>query len=92
MQELAKSDGNEVDYLGGRLRSLSQSFVGPLAEAAPERVSLDRVFLGADTVTAEVGSCEADHAKTRLMKLIACRGNLVYVLADSSQLGCLALP
>ena len=40
MQELADSEGIEVDCLGGRLRSLSQSFVGPLAEAALERMSL----------------------------------------------------
>jgi hypothetical protein len=29
MQELAESEGIEVDCLGGRLRSVSQSFVGP---------------------------------------------------------------
>ena len=56
MQELAESEGIEVDCLGGRLRSLSQSFVGPLAEAALERMSFDRVFLGADAVTADDGS------------------------------------
>lgn len=39
MQELADSEGIEADCLGGRLRSLSQSFVGPLAEAALERMS-----------------------------------------------------
>ncbi|GAA1253727.1 hypothetical protein GCM10009589_00770 [Arthrobacter pascens] len=64
MQELADSEGIDVDCLGGRLRSLSQSFVGPLAEAALERMSFDRVFLGADAVTAEDGICEANHAQT----------------------------
>jgi DeoR/GlpR family transcriptional regulator of sugar metabolism len=44
MQELAESDGIEVDCLDGRLRSLSQSFVGPLAEAALERMSFDRCY------------------------------------------------
>ncbi|MGF9648738.1 DeoR/GlpR family DNA-binding transcription regulator [Pseudarthrobacter oxydans] len=87
MQELAESEGIEVDCLGGRLRSLSQSFVGPLAEAALERMSFDRVFLGADAVTAEDGICEADHAQTRLKELMARRGREVYVLADSSKLG-----
>ncbi|MDQ0770212.1 hypothetical protein QF031_002961 [Pseudarthrobacter defluvii] len=37
LQELADSEGIEVDCLGGRLRGVSQSFVGPLAEAALER-------------------------------------------------------
>ena len=87
MQELAESDGIEVNCLGGRLRNLSQSFVGPLAEAALERMSFDRVFLGADAVTAEDGICEADPAQTRLKELMARRGNDVYVLVDSSKLG-----
>ena len=87
MQELADSEGIEVDCLGVRPRSLSQTFVGPLAEADLERVSFDRVFLGADAVTAEDGICEADHAQTRLKELMARRGREVYVLADSSKLG-----
>ncbi|WP_457951133.1 hypothetical protein ACTAQI_00500 [Pseudarthrobacter sp. alpha12b] len=45
MQELADSEGIEVDCLGGRLRSVSQSFVGPPAEAALEQMSSERVFL-----------------------------------------------
>jgi DeoR/GlpR family transcriptional regulator of sugar metabolism len=53
----------------------------------PRSVRFDRVFLGADAVTAEDGICEADHAQTRLKELMARRGNLVYVLADSSKLG-----
>lgn len=57
--------------------------MGPLAEAALKRMSLDRVFLGADAVTAEDGIREADHAQTRLKELMARRGNNVYVLADS---------
>lgn len=87
MQELAESDGIEEDCLGGRLRSLFTELRGPLAETALERVSFDRVFLGVDAVTAEDAVCEADHSQTRLKELMARRGNLVYVLADSSKLG-----
>jgi DeoR/GlpR family transcriptional regulator of sugar metabolism len=65
LQELAESEGIEVDCLGGRLRSVSQSFVGPLAEAALERMSFDRVFLGAEAVIAEDGLCEADPAQVQ---------------------------
>lgn len=87
LSELADSPGIEVECLGGRLRRLSQSFVGPLAEAMLERMSFDRVFLGADAVTAEDGICEADHDQIRLKELMARRGDHVYVLADSSKLG-----
>ncbi|WP_371829608.1 hypothetical protein [Sinomonas cyclohexanicum] len=56
VQELSDSPGIQVDCLGGRLRSVSQTFVGPLAEAALERMTFDRVFLGADAVTARPAS------------------------------------
>ena len=55
MQELVDSEAIEVDCLVGRLCSVSQSLVRPLAEAALERMSLGRVFRGADAVTAEDG-------------------------------------
>lgn len=87
VQELSDSPGVQVDCLGGRLRSVSQTFVGPLAEAALERMTFDRVFLGADAVTADDGICEADQSQTRLKELMARRGTHVYVLADSSKLG-----
>lgn len=87
LSELAESPGIEVDCLGGRLRRLSQSFVGPLAEAMLERMSFDRVFLGADAVTADDGICEADHDQIRLKELMARKGEHVYVLADSTKLG-----
>lgn len=61
--------------------------MGPLAEAALERMGFDRVFLGADAVTAEDGLCEADHAQTRLKELMARRGQLVFGVADSTKLG-----
>lgn len=87
LQELADSPGIEVYCLGGRLRAVSQTFIGSLAELALERMSFDRVFLGADAVTAERGLCEADQAQTRLKELMARRGSVVYVLADSTKLG-----
>jgi DeoR/GlpR family transcriptional regulator of sugar metabolism len=87
MQELADSEGIGVDRLGGRLRSLSQSFVGLLVEVSLERMSFDRAFLGAGAITAEDGICEPEHNQTLLKELMARRGNSVYVLADSSKLG-----
>lgn len=87
LQELADSEGITLDCLGGRMRSLSQSFVGPLAEASLERMSFDRVFFGADGVTADGGLCEADHAQTRLKELAARRSDHTYVLAHSAKLG-----
>ncbi|MES4905538.1 MULTISPECIES: DeoR/GlpR family DNA-binding transcription regulator [unclassified Streptomyces] len=87
LQELSDVEGVRVECLGGTLRPLSQSFVGPLAEAALERMTFDRVFLGADGVTAGDGLCEADLRQTRLKELMARRADAVYVLAHAAKIG-----
>jgi DeoR/GlpR family transcriptional regulator of sugar metabolism len=87
LEELADAEGIRVDCLGGRLRPLSQSFLGPLTEAALERMTFDRVFLGADAVMAGRGICEADLEQTRLKELMARRAGKIYVLAHGAKLG-----
>jgi DeoR/GlpR family transcriptional regulator of sugar metabolism len=87
LQVLADVDDVHVECLGGTLRHLSQGFVGPLTEAALERMSFDRAFLGADGVTADSGICEAGLDQTRLKELMARRADAVYVLAHAAKLG-----
>lgn len=77
----------ELSSPGGIIRPSSQSFVGPATEAALERETFDRAFLGADGVTAKFGLCEAGPEQTRLKELIAQRSTDVYVLADGSKVG-----
>lgn len=84
---LAEAEAIDVIALGGRLRPLSQAFVGPLAEAAVTRMSFDRAFMGADAVHAEFGICEADLQQTRLKELMMGRAGRVYVLAHGEKLG-----
>ncbi|APU18227.1 DeoR/GlpR family DNA-binding transcription regulator [Actinoalloteichus sp. GBA129-24] len=87
LQELAVSDTVTVECLGGVLRPRSLGFIGPLAEAALERRTFDRVFLGADGVTAQEGICEADIRQTRLKELMARRSDRVYLLAHGAKIG-----
>ncbi|AUA08733.1 Glucitol operon repressor [Streptomyces malaysiensis subsp. malaysiensis] len=87
LQELASADGVTVECLGGHLRPRSQSFIGPLAETALERRTFDRVFLGADGVTAEDGICEADIRQTRLKELMTRRSDRVYLLVHAAKIG-----
>ena len=77
----------DVIALGGRLRPLSQAFVGPLTESAVQRVSFDRAFMGADAVHADRGICEAALDQTRLKELIMNRAERTYVLAHGEKLG-----
>ncbi|WP_200944317.1 DeoR/GlpR family DNA-binding transcription regulator [Geodermatophilus sp. Leaf369] len=87
LEALADVEDVHVECLGGTLRHLSQGFVGPLTEAALERRTFDRVFLGADGVTADSGICEAALEQTRLKELMARRAQHVYVLAHAAKLG-----
>jgi DeoR/GlpR family transcriptional regulator of sugar metabolism len=87
LEELADVDDVHVECLGGTLRHVSHGFVGPLTEAALERMTFDRVFLGADGVTADQGICEAELEQTRLKELMARRAERVYVLAHAAKLG-----
>ncbi|RNL82414.1 DeoR/GlpR family DNA-binding transcription regulator [Halostreptopolyspora alba] len=87
LQELVNAEHVRVECLGGTLRHLSQGFVGPLAEEALRRMTFDRVFLGADAVTAEDGICEATLEQTRLKEAMAGRSDRVYVLVHAAKLG-----
>ena len=87
LQELGGCPGIRLTCLGGQLREMSQSFYGPLTELGLARMSFDRVFLGADAVSAEFGICEADHVQTRLKENMASRGTHVYVLLHSAKAG-----
>lgn len=86
LNELADVAAVHVECLGGTLRHLSQGFVGPLAEAALEKMTFDRAFLGADGVTPDGGICEADLQQTRLKELMARRAEHVYVLVHGGKL------
>jgi DeoR/GlpR family transcriptional regulator of sugar metabolism len=85
--ELADVEGIQLDSLGGRVRTVSQSLLGPLTEAALERMTFDRLFLGADGVMAGRGICEADLEQTRLKEIMAARANTVQVLAHGAKVG-----
>jgi DeoR/GlpR family transcriptional regulator of sugar metabolism len=87
LQELSEAGFIHVECLGGTLRHASGDFVGPLAEAALERMTFDRAFLGADGITAEDGICAVDLQQTRLKELMARRTDRTYVLVHSAALG-----
>ncbi len=87
LHELSEFESIHVECLGGTLRQASRGFVGPLAEAALERMTFDRAFLGADGITAEDGICAVDLQQTRLKELVARRADQTYVLVHSAALG-----
>lgn len=80
-------DGIDVICLGGRLREISQGFIGPITEAALEVLTFDSVFFGADGVTAERGICEATLEQTRLKELMWRSSRNSYVVVHAAKLG-----
>lgn len=87
LQELSGARQVEVVLLGGCYREVSQSFIGPLTEAALEGMTFDSAFLGADGVTADRGICEARYEQTRLKTLLGRSAERTYVLAHATKLG-----
>lgn len=85
--ELTGAPGVDLVLLGGHYREVSQSFVGPLTEAALERWSFDAVFLGADAVTADRGLCEATASQARLKELMARAGDRVHLVVHAAKIG-----
>ena len=88
---LAECDGIDLIVLGGRLRHTSQAMVGPSAEAEVRRVVADRVFLGADGLSAHGISCPTPE-QAALKDAMAAQGREVYVLADRAKLGAEPFP
>ncbi|WP_456284309.1 DeoR/GlpR family DNA-binding transcription regulator [Microbacterium sp. JZ101] len=87
LQELSRSENLAITALGGSFRPVSHGFVGPLTQMAVETLTFDRAFLGADSVDATLGICEADAQQTTLKLRLAARSTSVYVLAHASKLG-----
>lgn len=78
--------------IGGLLRPLTQSMVGPSAEESLRRVYADRAFLGADGLTVGQGISSPTDAQSHLKGLMAEHARHVYVLADHTKLGARPFP
>lgn len=84
---LAALQNCKVTLLGGDLRSASMTTYGVAAQAALERLSVDKLFVSADGVVADLGLCEASAEQAYLKEMMIRRASEVIVMADSSKLG-----
>ncbi|RAI31316.1 DeoR/GlpR family DNA-binding transcription regulator [Rhodoplanes serenus] len=83
----AQSETIELTLLGGNVRPISMGTFGPLAELAIRRLTVDKLFLGADGVVAGRGLCEATPEQVALKERMVEQASAVYLLADASKLG-----
>jgi DeoR/GlpR family transcriptional regulator of sugar metabolism len=77
--------------LGGYYLPDYQATVGPQATEQLSRISADKVFLGADGLTAAEGLTTGHVLMADLDRLMAERARQVIVTVDSSKLGCAGL-
>jgi DeoR family fructose operon transcriptional repressor len=87
LSTLVREEGIELTVLGGSVRRLSMGTVGPLAELMLGRITVDKVFLGADGLAAGRGLCEATQEQASLKSRMIAQASGIYVLADATKLG-----
>jgi DeoR family transcriptional regulator of aga operon len=85
--ELADAPEISLIMLGGLLRTISYSFVGPQAEAMLRDLHADRLFLAVDGFDAEAGPFTPDVLEAQLNALMMKVSREVTVVADSTKLG-----
>jgi DeoR/GlpR family transcriptional regulator of sugar metabolism len=87
VSELVDAPGFSVISIGGVLRPVSHSFVGPQAEAMLKNLHADRLFLGVDGFDLEFGPTTPDVLEAHLNGLMMTVARETTVVADFSKLG-----
>lgn len=85
--ELIDAAGISVIVIGGLLRPVSYSFVGPQAETMLKELHADRLFLAVDGFDVEAGPSTPDILEAQLNSCMVRVAREVTVVADSSKLG-----
>jgi len=85
--EFADSASVSVIMLGGLMRHVSGSFVGPQAERSIRELHADHFFLGVDGLDLEAGLSTPDLLEAQLNTLMMQRAHEVTVIADASKFG-----
>lgn len=85
--ELIDAPGVNVICIGGLLRPISHSFVGPQAENMLKDLHADRLFLAVDGLDLEAGPTTPDVLEAQLNSLMIKIARETTVVADYSKLG-----
>lgn len=87
ISELVEAQGISVVGIGGVLRPVSLSFVGPQAEEMLKDLHADRLFLAVDGFDLEFGPTTPDVLEAHLNNQMIQSSKEVTLVADSSKLG-----
>lgn len=81
------ASGPRVILIGGELRRLSQTMVGPLTRLMMDELHLDKAFMGTLGFTLDQGMTTTDPGEAYTKELVIQRSREVVLLADSTKLG-----
>lgn len=79
--------GPRLILIGGELRRLSQTMVGPLTRFILQELHVDKAFMGTIGLTLNEGLTTTDPSEAYTKELVASRARQVILLADSSKAG-----
>jgi DeoR/GlpR family transcriptional regulator of sugar metabolism len=79
--------GPRLIMIGGELRRLSQTMVGPLTRFVLDEIHLDKAFMGTIGFTLKEGLTTTDPSEAYTKELVMGKARRVIVLADSSKAG-----
>ena len=85
--ELAEAAGVEVIIIGGALRKISMSLVGPMSEGVISEINVDKAFIGVDGMTAKEGCTTTNLMDAKTKRMIMERAKEVVIVADKSKWG-----
>lgn len=85
--ELSDCAGLTLIMLGGVLRQISCSFVGPQAEAMLAQLHADRLFLAVDGFSLDIGPSTPDILEAHLNECMMNAARETTIVADHSKLG-----
>lgn len=85
--DLAETPFVSIIMIGGLLRQISRSFVGPQAEQMMRQIHADHLFLGVDGITLEAGPSTPDILEAQLNSLMVSAAGEVTVVCDSTKFG-----
>lgn len=85
--DLMDAQGLSVIVIGGLMRPVSCSFVGPQAENMLKEFHADRLFLAVDGFDLEIGASTPDVFEAQLNGVMMRMAKEVNIVADSSKLG-----
>jgi len=79
--------GPRLILIGGELRRLSQTLVGPLTRLLIEQLNVDTAFMGTIGLTVEAGLTTTDPGEAYTKQRVSDRARRVILLTDRSKIG-----